>query len=66
MSHEPSRLIDVRAASELLGRPPSSLYRYAREGLLPAVRIGRAVAFDREALERFIADGGRGLDDSGR
>ena len=38
-------------------------YALIREGLLPAVRIGRQVRVADAALEQFIADGGKGLED---
>lgn len=61
-----TRLIDADAVSEILGRPRASIYRLAREGLIPTVRLGRAVCFDREAIERFIEGGGKGLNEGGR
>jgi excisionase family DNA binding protein len=38
-------------------------YALVREGLLPAVRLGRQVRVSEAALRRFISDGGKGLSD---
>jgi excisionase family DNA binding protein len=38
--------------------PKSQCYRLAREGKLPAVRIGRYVRFAVAAVERFEEEGG--------
>lgn len=38
--------------------PKSQVYRLAREGKLPAVRIGRYVRFAETAVERFEEEGG--------
>jgi excisionase family DNA binding protein len=34
----------------------------AREGILPHVRLGRQVRFDRAAIEAFLANGGRSFE----
>lgn len=47
-----------------LGVTPARFYELCRRKVLPAgvvVRLGRRIRVDPEALERFIADGGRGL-----
>ncbi len=58
---EPGGLVDVEYAARRLGRNRARVYELVREGLLPCVRMGRAVAFDPDALERWIADGGSAL-----
>lgn len=40
--------------------PLARVYDSARQGLLPAVRVGRQVLFDLDALERWAAAGGSG------
>lgn len=46
----------------LLNVPATWLYRAAREGSIPHVRLGRYVRFDLAAVERWLAEqttGGR-------
>ena len=38
-------------------------YALVREGVLPAVRLGRQVRVSEAALRRFISKGGKGLGD---
>lgn len=38
----------------------SAVYRLAREGVIPAVRLGRYYRFKPEAIESFEAAGGAG------
>jgi excisionase family DNA binding protein len=38
--------------------PSSTIYDYARRGIIPSVRIGRLVRFRRADVERFIEAGG--------
>ncbi len=40
---------------------PSHIYALAKVGIIPAVRIGRRVMFDPDALDRFIEAGGAAL-----
>ncbi|MQA92691.1 MAG: helix-turn-helix domain-containing protein [Gemmatimonas sp.] len=37
------------------------VYRMARNGVLPSVRLGRKVRFDPEVIERWIAQGGTAI-----
>lgn len=54
------QLIDAEAARKRLGLSSvQSIYRLARENLIPSVRLGRRVRFDLVALEEFVATGGR-------
>ncbi len=41
--------------AERLGVRPGRVYQLVREGVIPAVRIGRSVRFDEEQVEDFIA-----------
>jgi excisionase family DNA binding protein len=38
--------------------PRSHVYRLTREGLLPAVKLGRYYRYRREGIEEFERDGG--------
>jgi excisionase family DNA binding protein len=52
-------LIDAEVAARRLGVSTWRLHQLAREGIVPVVRLGRRVMIDPEALEAFIARGGR-------
>lgn len=63
-SAEPLR--DVHYVCNLLGGVSRHrIYDLVRRDLLPHVRVGRRIYFDRTQLEAFIADGGRGLEVTG-
>ena len=59
MGSEEFRLLTVTEASGLLGLRKSRIYALVREGILPAVHIGRQVRIDRNALHEWIQMGGR-------
>lgn len=42
--------------AEMLGCSRSAVYRWAGQGLIPTIRIGRRVLVPREALERLLSD----------
>lgn len=51
-------LLTPDALAERWSVPRSQVYRLAREGKLPAVRIGRYVRFAVDDVERFEREGG--------
>jgi len=51
-------LVDEVASQLRISR--SEVYALVREGLLPALRVGRSIRLDERALRDFIASGGRG------
>jgi len=55
-----SRLLNAKAAGELLGVPASWLLAQARQNGVPHVRLGRYVRFDPADLERWIESVKRG------
>ncbi len=55
------RLLTADEAATLLRVSRFRLYQLARDGILPCVKLGRAVRFSPAALEAFIEAGGRGL-----
>lgn len=57
-----TRLRSVEYPMEVLGIPKWKAYDLARRGILPSVKVGRLYRFDPERLERWIAEGGTGLD----
>jgi excisionase family DNA binding protein len=48
------RLLNVREAAQYLGLEVDTVYRKARLRELPCVKVGRALRFDLQALERFV------------
>ncbi len=55
------QLLNVNEVADYLSIPVSRVYVLAGEGILPAVRVGRALRFAPEALEEFVAGGGKGF-----
>ena len=47
--------LDLEETAELLRIPRSSVYKLAREGKIPAQKVGRHWRFHRETLEKWIA-----------
>ena len=47
-------VLTVSEVAEYLRVNPQTVYRKAKAGELPAVRIGRAIRFRREELEEWI------------
>jgi excisionase family DNA binding protein len=54
------RLLDARAAAELLGVPATWLLAQARRDAVPHVRLGKYVRFQAADLERWIETRKRG------
>jgi len=48
------RLLKAEEAARYLGLKVDTVYKKARLRELPAVKVGRALRFDVEALQRFI------------
>ena len=48
------RLLNARETAQYLGLEVDTVYKKARLRELPSVKVGRALRFDVEALERFI------------
>lgn len=51
---------DVSAA-KIIGRPPHTVYRWARQGAFPpgvVIRFGRSLVFNDERLRGWLASGG--------
>ena len=48
------RLLNVREAAQFLGLEVDTVYKKSRLRELPCVKVGRALRFDMNALERFI------------
>ncbi len=48
------RLLNVREAAQYLGLEVDTIYKKARLRELPCVKVGRALRFDKQALDRLI------------
>jgi excisionase family DNA binding protein len=48
------RLLNVREAAQYLGLEVDTIYKKSRLRELPSVKVGRALRFDVEALDRFV------------
>ena len=48
------RLLNVKEAAQYLGLEVDTVYKKARLRELPSVKVGRALRFDIEALDRFV------------
>ena len=54
-----SKLLKVEEVAEMLEVSEDRVYQLAREGILPACRLGRQLRFSAEMLNDFIASGGK-------
>jgi excisionase family DNA binding protein len=48
------RLLNVRETAQYLGLEVDTVYKKSRLRELPCVKVGRALRFDIQALERFV------------
>ena len=48
------RLLNVREAAQYLGLEVDTVYKKSRLREVPCVKVGRALRFDLQALERFV------------
>lgn len=51
-------LMTAREAAQVLGLRLDAFYAYARQGVIPIVRISRTIRVSPHALREFIASGG--------
>jgi excisionase family DNA binding protein len=57
-----NRLLTVPEVASILSVPEHAVYRMAREGILPVIRLGRLVRFDPDGLRKWIEQGGKAFD----
>ncbi len=55
------RLLKVSELSEIFKVSEDRIYSLAREQIIPSVRVGRSLRFSYNAIDKFIANGGKGL-----
>ena len=53
----PDHLLSVHQTADLLGVQPRTLYKWAHQGRLPVVKIGRLTRFRTSVIEKFIETG---------
>jgi len=53
------RLRGVDWLAEVLDCTVQSAYRLIREGIVPAVKLGRAVRVDEDMIREFVRNGGK-------
>ena len=51
---KPDRFYTVKTLADKLAVKPLTIYRMVSEGKLPAVKIGRSIRFDPEAVDAFL------------
>jgi excisionase family DNA binding protein len=52
---QPDNLVSVRDVADQLGVHPETIRRLIHDGRLDAVRVGRVLRVDREAVDSFLA-----------
>jgi excisionase family DNA binding protein len=50
-------ILDVEGAADVLGVSKTTIYKLAREGTIPATRVGREWRFSRTNLVKWIGNG---------
>lgn len=50
-----AQLVSIAAIADRTGFARPTLYRMAREGRIPAVRVGRSIRFDVAAIDKWLA-----------
>lgn len=56
-------VMTARDVADLLDLPVSTVYEFARRGVLPCARLGRTVRFVRDEIERTLQPAGDGGDE---
>jgi len=59
MNEEVHGLIDVKEAARMFGVSVGTVYRYAKAGLIPSVKVGDILRFDRWTLVQWIRNQNR-------
>ncbi len=51
-----SRVMNVDEVAQYLGVVPDTIYRKARRGEIPAVKVGKVWRFPKETLDKWLND----------
>ena len=58
VEHDLPAMLTADEAAQLLRIRKAQVYAYARDGVVPSVRVGRTVRFNRKQLLSWIDNGG--------
>ncbi len=53
-----NKLLSAKEIAEYLGINEMTVYKYAKDGRLPAIRIGKLWRFDAAKIDKMLADKG--------
>lgn len=53
----PKNLINIDEMAKILGVSKASLYGWASQGLIPVIRVSRALRFDPDEVIKYFQDG---------
>ena len=59
------RIMIAAETAKILRVKEHRVHELARLNILPHIRMGRQIRFDRQKIEEFLANGGKGLDGRG-
>ena len=57
-----TKLLTVSEVAELLNTKEQRVYSLSREKIIPCVKLGRQIRWSEDALNEFIAGGGKSYD----
>lgn len=52
---EKKELLTIKEVAEILGMQPSTIYKWAQEKMLPAIKMGRTWRFRRTSINLWLA-----------
>ena len=61
MTTSDRQLITARQVAEEFGMTLPQVYSATRDGIIPPVRIGKRLRYQRKKLDQWVANGGQGL-----
>ncbi len=50
------KILTIKETADFLKINMHTAYRYAREGTIPSIRLGKSLRVDEEVLERWLID----------
>ena len=53
------KLLNIQEISDLLGVKPSTVRKWVHLGFIPHVKLGRAVRFEKKAIEEWVSEQSR-------
>ena len=60
MDEEPGDILTIDELADYLRISRSTLYKLAQEGRVPCQKVGRHWRFRKQAIDRWLGDGGTG------